>query len=532
MNEKNKNEKTFGDIFSNINNKEEKNKSINFNEILEKTSDKNDETESVTMETLFNKTITNENDSSKTENIPNNQESKIDLNTLNNLVSTKSNIFDTQNESEETTTISEPKLDNNSNIFGIPNEEKESEETTIDSEPKPDNNPNIFGIPNEEESEETTIDSEPKLDNKTNIFGIQNEEKESEEITIDSEPKLDNKTNIFGIPNEEEETEETTIVSEPKLDNNPNIFGIPNEEESEEKVQKKEINSYPSIDFDKSSNNDNQNIFLENNTSENNNPFFEDEETEKSTSPFFEDNISEEKTENPFFDNKINLIESEKHNIGNPLSKINTSTVKNFDVKIVKKKEPLIKFIIGVLSYAVFIWLLLIGITLILYIADIKIRAAKGDYSTPKYNAYVVLTGSMLPEIQVYDVVITKKTEAQDLKEGDVITFSSSDTRFLNTIITHRIIKKNYDAEKKSYTFQTKGDNNNVADSALVQPNNIYGKVILKVPKLGYLQHFLAQDGGYILVVIVPCLIVISYDIVKLIKGLKRKKYKNIKVQK
>ena len=167
-----------------------------------------------------------------------------------------------------------------------------------------------------------------------------------------------------------------------------------------------------------------------------------------------------------------------------------------------------------------------------IYVADIKIRAAKGDYSSPTYNAYVVLTGSMLPEIQVYDVVVTKKIEAKDLKEGDVITFASSDTRFLNTIITHRIIKKYYDAEKKEYTFQSKGDNNNVADSALVQSNNIYGKVIFKIPKLGYLQEFLASRGGWIIAILLPCLAVISYDVVKLAKGLKRKKYKNIKVQK
>ena len=138
----------------------------------------------------------------------------------------------------------------------------------------------------------------------------------------------------------------------------------------------------------------------------------------------------------------------------------------------------------------------------------------------------------MLPEIQVYDVVLTKKTEAKDLKEGDIITFASSDARFLNTIITHRIIKKYYDSEKKQYTFQTKGDNNNVADSALVQANNIYGKVILKIPKLGYLQEFLATKSGWILVILLPCLAVISYDVVKLTKSLKRKKYKNIIVQK
>ena len=254
-----------------------------------------------------------------------------------------------------------------------------------------------------------------------------------------------------------------------------------------------------------------------------------DVEVSKSISPFFEEEPKKEEM-NPFFQNQINLIENKQPD--NLKTNIDISKSKHYDVKIVKKKEPLIKFILGVISYAIFIFLLLIGITLLIYVLDIKVRAAKGDYSTPTFNAYVVLTGSMLPEIQVYDVVITKKVEPADLKEGDIITFASADSRFLGTIITHRIIKKNYDDESKSYNFQTKGDYNNVADSALVPEKNIYGKVILKIPKLGYLQEFLASDGGWIIVILIPCLVVISYDIVKLTKGLKRKKYKNIKVQK
>lgn len=258
-----------------------------------------------------------------------------------------------------------------------------------------------------------------------------------------------------------------------------------------------------------------------------------DNDVVSSTNPFFDDDKvddSEKVDANPLFLNTLNLVESD--NMKKKVDVIDPNKSKHFDVKIVRKKEPLIKAVIGVISYAIFIWLLFIGLTLLIYVLDIKIRAYKGDYSTPTYNAYVVLTGSMLPEIQVYDVVITKKAKAADLNVGDVITFSSADTRFLGTTITHRIIKKNYDKANKSYTFQTKGDNNNVADSALVPQNNIYGKVILKIPKLGYLQEFLASDGGWIIVILIPCLAVISYDIVKLIKGLKKKKYKNIKVQK
>ena len=197
--------------------------------------------------------------------------------------------------------------------------------------------------------------------------------------------------------------------------------------------------------------------------------------------------------------------------------------VKHYNVKIIKKKENILKYIVSVFSYAIFIFLMLIGGTLLLYIADIKIRAAKGDYSAPVFNAYVVLSGSMLPEIKIKDIVVTKKVAAETLEVGDIITFIAPDSRYGGISITHRILEKYYDESLGSYTYKTKGDNNNVADGSLVPNENILGKVILKIPKLGYLQDLLANKAGLIIVVIIPCLVILSYDIMKVMKGIGKK---------
>ena len=197
--------------------------------------------------------------------------------------------------------------------------------------------------------------------------------------------------------------------------------------------------------------------------------------------------------------------------------------VKHYKVKVIKSKENPIRYIISVLSYAIFIFLMLIGATLLLYIADIKIRAAKGDYSAPKFNAYVVLSGSMIPAIQIKDIVVTKKIPEEKLQIGDIITFISPDPRFGGISVTHRIIEKLYDESKGIYTYKTQGDANNVADTVPVPNDNILGKVILKIPKLGYLQELLSSKGGLIIVVLLPCLAILSYDIMKIIKGLGKK---------
>jgi len=197
--------------------------------------------------------------------------------------------------------------------------------------------------------------------------------------------------------------------------------------------------------------------------------------------------------------------------------------VKHYNVRVLKKKENILRYIISVLSYALFVWLMLVGGMLLLYVADIKIRAAKGDYSAPVFNAYVVLSGSMLPEIAIKDIVVTKKVPAERLEVGDIITFIAPDTRYGGISITHRIIDKFYDESLGSYTYRTQGDNNKVADAALVPNDNILGKVILKVPKLGYIQDLLASKGGLIFVVLIPSLVILSYDIMKIFKKVGQK---------
>jgi len=199
-------------------------------------------------------------------------------------------------------------------------------------------------------------------------------------------------------------------------------------------------------------------------------------------------------------------------------------TAKHFKVKVKKEKGNPIKFAISVLSYSMFIFLFLIGAVLLGYVLDIKIKEAKGETVVPTYNAYVVLTGSMIPEILINDVVITKKRDVNELEQGDIITFISSDPRFSGLIITHRIMQRFVDPATGAIEFETKGDNNPSVDFTHTKGDNVLGEVIFKIPKLGYIQKFLSSKGGWIIVILIPCLAVLSYDILKLIKVLTKRK--------
>lgn len=89
-----------------------------------------------------------------------------------------------------------------------------------------------------------------------------------------------------------------------------------------------------------------------------------------------------------------------------------------------------------------------------------------------------VVSNSMLPVIERGDAVVVKKTNT-DLKVDDIISFSSNGR---NTI--HRIVE--IEEIDGIIYYHTKGDNNNAEDTSLVPVNNIYGKVLFKIPYIGY----------------------------------------------
>ena len=90
-------------------------------------------------------------------------------------------------------------------------------------------------------------------------------------------------------------------------------------------------------------------------------------------------------------------------------------------------------------------------------------------------------SGSMSPAINTGDVVIVAKIPASNIHEGDVIQFRV--TRTLDVV--HRVTGVTRDGG--SLYFTTKGDANALADPEQVLADNVVGKVVYTVPKVGWL---------------------------------------------
>lgn len=118
-----------------------------------------------------------------------------------------------------------------------------------------------------------------------------------------------------------------------------------------------------------------------------------------------------------------------------------------------------------------------------------------------------------------------------ELEIGDVLTFKYVYTR--QETITHRIV----DIEEKStggYIITLEGDNKNsdsgtlkqVIDTSLDSPNYVVGKVTGQSYLIGLFITALRSPLGLILIVIVPSLVIIGFEVVKILKMLNADKKK------
>lgn len=171
--------------------------------------------------------------------------------------------------------------------------------------------------------------------------------------------------------------------------------------------------------------------------------------------------------------------------------------------------------------YSVFLIMILVFLVIIINFIDQKNNLKKGIPKPALVSAYTIVSPSMVPNINVLDVIITTRvSDPAKIKVGDVITFNSTDYRSSGVTVTHRVKKIEKTSDGK-YLFTTKGDANNTEDATRQPFSSIYGKVLIRLPKLGYIQYILSSVLGWVLLIIVPTVLIIGADIIKIIKTIK-----------
>jgi len=138
---------------------------------------------------------------------------------------------------------------------------------------------------------------------------------------------------------------------------------------------------------------------------------------------------------------------------------------------------------------------------------------------------FSVQTGSMIPEINIGDLILVKRFE--EYKLGDVITVDKEIIGLVeehgSKYLTHRVVEVNKSL-KTLNQYRIKGDKNEFPDQIIIAQDAVVGKVINKYHYLGSIIDYLKTDEGMAIFIFTPAAYIIFTEL-KNIKKILRQDY-------
>lgn len=175
------------------------------------------------------------------------------------------------------------------------------------------------------------------------------------------------------------------------------------------------------------------------------------------------------------------------------------------------KKNSVLRSVTKAAANIFFVGLLVIMASLAFFLVQSKLMG--GVPSVAGYQMYIVLSGSMNPAFDTGSVVFVRPLDPEEITADDIITFSGSGGG--SVLTTHRVVEVEREDGLK---FVTRGDANNVNDPNPVPAANIIGKVHGSLAYLGYMMGFAQTRNGLIVLVFVPGLLVIIFELRNIFK--------------
>lgn len=131
-------------------------------------------------------------------------------------------------------------------------------------------------------------------------------------------------------------------------------------------------------------------------------------------------------------------------------------------------------------------------------------------YFVPGYNLLMVRSESMVPYLNIGDLIVTGPMNGPfkgEISPGTVVTY-----QYRNELVTHRV--KQIDGE----VLVTQGDATEDPDPWQVTINDVRGVFLFKIPSVGYVTRFVQTKTGWFLTIIIPGALLVLWlvkDIVK-----------------
>ncbi len=134
------------------------------------------------------------------------------------------------------------------------------------------------------------------------------------------------------------------------------------------------------------------------------------------------------------------------------------------------------------------------------------------------YRVFVIVSESMKPRLNVGDMILVRERHPRNIEIGDMVSYQGLEGDLDDKIITHQV--EEIITEEGRRIFYTKGVNNILMDPAVYE-EQIYGVVEYRFIVLSVISKIIRSTAGFFLVVFIPSVIVIAFEIKSIRRQLK-----------
>lgn len=142
---------------------------------------------------------------------------------------------------------------------------------------------------------------------------------------------------------------------------------------------------------------------------------------------------------------------------------------------------------------------IIIALLAALIVLIIITRVSGGTPTVFGYSMYRVSSGSMAPELEIGDVILTSECDPMTVKTGEIITYKGESGDMAGKFVTHRVVKAPYKEGGKFYLV-TKGDNNYAEDNPITL-SQVNSRFVTKVSILKMLYNVFVTPVGLLIII-------------------------------
>lgn len=158
-----------------------------------------------------------------------------------------------------------------------------------------------------------------------------------------------------------------------------------------------------------------------------------------------------------------------------------------------------------------FIYVILVILVLMMLLVVALQRFSNNEFALGGFRIFNIVTGSMKPEYEVGDILVSKEIDPKEIKIGDDIVYEGKEGDFAGKIVTHRV-KEVHPSGDGSIKFITQGIANDLEDPEITD-SQVKGKIVYKTVILSFISKIVNNLYSMYFIIFIPIAILIFINI-------------------